>query len=226
MHRGLGEEARRLREDSGIARLALAEAAGVDEAYIRRIEDGRARPSFETYARLATALGADFRAHLYPTTGPSIRDRHQARIAEYVLSRLHPRWRSFQEVVVRHPARGWIDLVLHEPAEACVVAVEIQSALPRLEQLLRWSADKAASLPSWEGYAHVGAVSQTSRLMLIRSTRATRSVGREFARQLELAYPAHPQDAVSALTGTHRWPGAAVVWVDLRPDAVRLIARR
>lgn len=226
LHRSLGEEARRLREDAGVPRTALAAAAGIDEAYIRRIEDGRARPSLETYARLATALGADLGARLYPKTGPAIRDRHQARIAEFLLGQLHPRWRPFQEVVVRHPARGWIDLVLHEPAEGSLVAVEIQSALPRLEQLLRWSAEKAASLPSWEGFAHLGPISSTSRLLVVRSTRATRTIGREFALQLETAFPAHPQDAMAALTGRRVWPGAALLWIDLRPGAVRFIARR
>ena len=226
LHRTLGEEARRLREDAGIPRTTLASAAGVDEGFLRRIEDGRARPSLETYARLANAVGADLTAHLYPNTGPAIRDRHQARIAEFLLAQLHPRCQSYSEVAVRQPARGWIDLVLHEPREASVIAVEIQSNLPRLEPLLRWSEQKAMSLPSWEGFAHLGAVMTTSRLLVVRSTRATRTVGREFARQIESAYPAHPQDALGSLTGTHQWPGAAWLWVDLRPGAARFLTRR
>jgi transcriptional regulator with XRE-family HTH domain len=226
IHRTLGEEALRLREDAGIPRTTLATAAGVDEAYLRRIEDGRARPSLETYARLGTAIGADLAAHLYPNAGPAIRDRHQARIAEQLLLELHSRWRPYQEVAVRQPARGWIDVVLHEPRDGLLVAVEIQSALPRLEQLLRWSQQKASSLTSWDGFAHLGPISATSNLLVVRSTRATRSVGSEFARQLQSAYPAHPQDAMSALTGIHPWPGAAVLWVDVRTNAVRFIGHR
>jgi hypothetical protein len=51
-------------------------------------------------------------------------------------------------------------------------------------------------------------------------------VGREFERQLAAAYPAHPADAIAALTGTSAWPGAALVWAEIERDRVRFIARR
>lgn len=226
MHRVLGEEVHRLREDAGLARRVLADAASVDNAFLRRIEDGAARASFETYARLATVLGADLNAHLYPNTGPTIRDRHQARILEWLLGQVHSRWLRFTEVAVRQPARGWIDLVLFDATERCLVATEIQSGLPRLEQIVRWSDDKAASLPSWEGYAHLGPVTTTSKMLIVRSTRGTREIGRDFARQLEAAYPAHPQDAIAALTGTRPWPGPVLMWLDVRSDQVRFVGRR
>lgn len=184
VHRVLGEDLRRLREDAALTRAALADAAGVDATYLARIEDGLVNPSFETYARLSAALGADFGAHLYPNTGPAIRDRHQARILEWLLGQRHPRWSPYTEVAVRRPARGWIDLVLHDRAAACVVATEIQSTVARIEQLVRWSSEKASSLPSWEGHAQLGPVSTTSSLLVIRATRATRAIGRDFARQL------------------------------------------
>jgi hypothetical protein len=38
LHRGLGEDVRRFREDAGVSRRQLSEAAGVDAAYLRRIE--------------------------------------------------------------------------------------------------------------------------------------------------------------------------------------------
>jgi len=222
----LGEDVRRLREDAGLTRAALAEASGVDATYLARIEDGLVNPTLETYARLSVALGADLGAHLYPNTGPAIRDRVQARILEWLLGQLHPRWSRFAEVAVRQPSRGWIDLVLHDRDAACVVATEIQSGLGRLEQLVRWSGEKAASLPSWEGYAHLGPVSTVSRLLIVRSTRTTTAIGRQFAAQLELAYPAHPEDAIAALTGTRPWPGPALIWVDLRADPIRFVRHR
>ena len=226
LHRVLGEDARRLREDAGLTRAALAEAAGVDATYLARLEEGTVNPSLEAYARLSVALGADLAAHLYPNTGPAIRDRHQARILEWLIGLLHPRWRSFTEVAVLRPARGWIDLVVHDRTAGTLLAVEIQSTLGRLEQLIRWSEEKTASLPSWDGYPQLGPIETTSRLLLVRSTRAARSIGREFVGQLGLAYPAHPQDAIAALTGTRPWPGPALVWVDVRPDAIRLIRHR
>jgi transcriptional regulator with XRE-family HTH domain len=224
-HRSLGEDLRRLRADAGLSLRALAVAAGVDPAFLGRIEDGVARASIETYARLSVALGADLAARLYPTTGPTIRDRHQARILEALLGQLHHRWRAYPEVAVRHPARGWIDMVLHESTVGIVLAVEIQSQLSRLEQLIRWSGEKAVSLPSWEGFAQLGPVT-VSKVLIVRSTRTTREIGQEFGRQLEVAYPAHPEDALASLTGQRPWPGDAQLWVDLGPRGVRFMTRR
>lgn len=226
VHRNMGEDVRRLREDAGVSRRQLADAAGIDVAFLRRIEDGSERPSIDTYARLSTALGADLSTRLYPNTGPATRDRHQARILEALLGTLHPRWSPHPEVAVRHPARGWIDLVLHANRESQLVATEIQSDLRRLEQLLRWFPEKVASLPSWEGWAHLGEVDAPSRLLIVRSTKATRTIGREFERQLAAAYPAHPADAIAALKGTTAWPGAALVWAEIEPGRVRFIERR
>jgi transcriptional regulator with XRE-family HTH domain len=226
LHRGLGEDVRRLREDAAVTRAALAQATGVDLTYLGRIEEGMVRPTLETYARLAAGLGADLVSRLYPNTGPTIRDRHQARVLEWLLGQLHPRWRPYPEVAVRNPARGWIDVLLHDPAAGCLITTEIQSELSRLEQMVRWSGEKRASLPSWEGYAQLGPIATTSSLLIVRSTRTTRTIGREFARQLEAAYPAHPEDAIAALTGSRSWPGSAVIWVDVRPDVIRFVRRR
>jgi len=223
--RYLGEDVHRLREDAGMTRARLADAAALDRTFVGRIEDG-ATGSLETYVKLAMVLGADFAARLYPNTGPTIRDRHQATILEALLPRLGPNWARFPEVAVRRPARGWIDLVLHDRRSGTVVAVEIQSTLNRLEQLIRWSGEKAASLPSWDAFAQLGAVTAVSQLLVVRSTRSTRALGREYHGQLEASFPAHPGDAVDALAGTRAWPGAALVWVDVRAGAVRFLARR
>jgi transcriptional regulator with XRE-family HTH domain len=214
-HAALAEDLVRLREDAGVSRSRLAHEAGVDRRYLDRIETGAERPSLETYQRLASALGADLGARLYPNTGPTMRDRHQARMLELLLQELHPRWLPFTEVAVRRPSRGWIDAVLHDPAALLAIASELQSELRRLEQIVRWSAEKAASLPSWEGWSHLGDEPRVSQLLVVRRTRATRAIGTEFARQLRVAYPAHPDDALTSLTGTGPWPGAAMVWIEL-----------
>ena len=81
----------RLRDDAGLTRAELSRGSGVDSSFLARVESGTATPSFETYALLAAALGADLSVRLYPNTGPAIRDRHQARILEALLAMLHPR---------------------------------------------------------------------------------------------------------------------------------------
>jgi transcriptional regulator with XRE-family HTH domain len=226
IHRNLGDDVRRLREDAGISRARLAEAAGIDLAFLCRMEEGRERPSIDTYAKVSVALGSDLSSRLYPNTGPAIRDRHQARMLEALLAILDPRWKAYPEVAVRRPSRGWIDVVLHMPSEHRIVATEIQSDLARLEQLLRWFVEKVAALPSWDSWSSLGEVAYVSRLLVVRSTRSTRATGREFERQIAAAYPAHPQDAIASLRGTGLWPGPALIWAELETDRVRFIARR
>lgn len=225
-HATLAEDLLRLRSDAGVSRASLARASQVDRRYLARIEAGSVRPSLETYQRLATALGADLSARLYPNTGPAIRDRFQGRILELTLREAHPRYGRFTEVRVTSPVRGWIDLVLHDPAAHIAIADEIQSELRRLEQLIRWSAAKADALPSWDGWPHLGDRPATSRLLVVRRTRATQAVARDLERQLRVAYPAHPDDALASLTGTAPWPGPALVWVVLDGARTRFATGR
>ncbi|MBI2782459.1 MAG: helix-turn-helix transcriptional regulator [Chloroflexi bacterium] len=222
----LVEDLERLCADAGVPLETLATAAGVPGSYLRRIMAGKAHPSLETYSKLAAPLGADLATRIYPNTGPTVRDRHQARIVEAFLQILHPRWKPATEVAVRQPARGWIDVVLHEPREALVAAVEIESDIRRLEQQLRWARMKADSLPSSDAWPRHGDPPRTSQLLIVRRTRATRQTALEFARQLALAYPAHPEDALAALTGTAAWPGSAMLWAQINLDRVRFVPSR
>jgi len=221
----LGDELRRLREDAGLTRVAVARVSGVDDAFIGRIEDGGERPSIETLVRLGTVLGADLHVRLYPTTGPLIHDRHQARIVETLLAALHPRWHAFTEVAVRRPSRGWVDVALHDATASLLVATEIESELRRLEQVVRWSTEKAGSLPSWQGWERIGSP-DVSRLLVVRRTRATRRVATEFAGQLRVAYPAHPDDALAALGKADPWPGPSLVWAVIDGRGTRLVGGR
>jgi transcriptional regulator with XRE-family HTH domain len=210
--RDLAQQVSRLCDDAGLTQRALADAAGLARSYVGRILAGDARPSLETYGRVGAVLGADLAMRYYPHTGPVIRDRHQARMLEALLAILHVRWHAFLEVAVRRPGRGWIDAALHDPRASLLVATELQSELRRLEQIVRWSAEKAASLPSWDGWVGLGAETQVSRLLVVRRTRATRAVAADFAAQIQAAYPAHPDDALAALAGTAPWPGPSLVW--------------
>jgi transcriptional regulator with XRE-family HTH domain len=225
-HGTLKDDLVRLRDDAGITRAALARTARVDATFLARIEDGSERPSIETYQRLAAALGADLSTRIYPNTGPAVRDRHQARILEVTLAAAHPRWQPFLEVGVREPVRGSIDLALHDLGAHVLVATEIESELRRIEQQIRWSMDKAAALQSWEGWAHLDDRPHISRLLIVRRTRVTRAVVSEFERQIRTAYPAHPNDALAALTGTAPWPGPAMVWALVDGARTRLLSGR
>jgi len=83
---------------------------------------------------------------------------------------------------------------------------------PNTGPLVRWSAEKADALPSWAGWGDLGPPPQIRRLLVVRRTRATRAVAADFAGQLRIAYPAHPDDALTALTkASTAWPGPAMV---------------
>jgi len=213
----LGEDLRRLRLDAGVSTSELADVVGVHRSYIARIEAGLARPSVPVLTAIGVALGADLSLRYFPGSGPRLHDRFQAEMIETLLRRLHGRWQPGLEVAVDRPVRGVIDLTLADRASPTVVAAEAQSELRRLEQQIRWASEKA------DGLAHrladedaAGSGHPVSRLLILRSTVATRDLARRYASTLSTAYPARTADVISALTTpAGPWPGAGIVWVRL-----------
>jgi transcriptional regulator with XRE-family HTH domain len=212
----LGDEVRRLRSDAGITLAALGRAVGVDPAHLGRIERGLARPSIDLLMRLGVALGADLSLRFFAGIGPRLHDRFQAPMVEALLNALHPRWTARVEVPVGDPARGVVDAVLDDGIERVSVVAESCSEISRLEQVLRWSADKAdqyatrSSSDPWAG----GEGRRVSRLLVVRSTRQNREIARRYRATLTAAYPARTHDAVAALTsGSVPWPGPSIVWM-------------
>ncbi|HEY3522107.1 MAG TPA: hypothetical protein VGK63_00250 [Candidatus Limnocylindrales bacterium] len=116
--------------------------------------------------------------------------------------------------------------MLQDERARIVVAGDVVSALKRVEQLVRWSTEKANSLPSWEGWADVDTETHVSRLLVVRWTRANREAAKAASPQLRLAYPVDPDDAVDSLTGTASWPGTALIWSRTDRGAVRLVGGR
>jgi hypothetical protein len=101
----------------------------------------------------------------------------------------------------------------------------VQTRIDRLEQSIRWSSDKARSLPSSDIWPPVGEP-VVHRLLVLRSTAATREVARRFESTLRTAYPARAHDIHAALmTAETPWPGDGILWADLRGDAVRILDR-
>jgi transcriptional regulator with XRE-family HTH domain len=226
LRRSVGAELRRLREDGGLTRAAVASAAGIDPSYMTRIEDGRREAGYEVLAAVGAVLGADLSVRLFPNTGPTIHDRTQAPMGEALLRVLHARWLPSPEVPVLRPARGVIDLALHDQAARILVATELQGALRRLEQQIRWHREKELSLPSsnlWR-WAASDADPVTSRLLVVRSTVETRRLARELEETLRAAYPAGVADIVAALTSaTAPWPGPGIAWMRVEGDRADLL---
>jgi hypothetical protein len=125
-------------------------------------------------------------------------------------------------VSVTRPARGVVDAVFEQAVERVLVVSEAYSVISRLEQQIRWSADKATSIgssslvgpsPDWS----------VSRLLILRSTATNRDLTRAFEATLRAAYPAPTRSAVMALTAGEPWPGDAIIWVRIEGDVVELL---
>jgi hypothetical protein len=174
---------------------------------------------------LATALGMEASLRLYQATGPRIHDRVQAPILEALFGIAHEDWRRRLEVGVNRPARGVIDAVFHDPGCRDVVATEVQGQLRRVEQQLRWAGLKADSLPSASGWPWVdGATPRVHRLLVLRSTAATREIVSSLPEVFRAAYPVKERDAYEALTHAAKpWPGNAMLWADLDGKTARIL---
>ena len=79
------------------------------------------------------------------------------------------------------PFIGVIDIVLTDRSSPVTIAVEVYSELRRLEQQIRWSAEKADGLTSRLSRDDPASPRTVSRLLVLRSTTATREIARTFA---------------------------------------------
>jgi hypothetical protein len=61
------------------------------------------------------------------------------------------------------------------------------------------------------------------RLLILRSTTATREIAREFSSTLATAYPARTSDVVEALSHGKSWPGDGIIWVRVERGAGELL---
>ena len=216
--RDLGGQLRTTRLDAGISLRALGRATRLDPSHILRVERGERNPSLDAVVALATALGHDASVRLFPSSGPRLRDHVQVRMLEALLAILHPRWTARLEVPVYRPVRGVIDVVLSDAEAGQLVAGEGHSQLRAFEEQLRRAREKADAVPSARGYPWTSDDEEPriSRLLLLRSTTATRDLVRSLPATFRSAYPAGGRDAYDALTTAGSpWPGAALIWVDV-----------
>ncbi len=218
----LGRDLFQIRTDAAATHGQVARLAGIDRSYYSRIESGIANPSIETLTAISVALGADVSIRFYPGTGPRLTDRHQARMIETLLRTLSTSWQPHLEVPVSRPVRGVIDLVLERRADGFLVAAEAYSELRRLEQQIRWSAEKASALGS-SALVGPGPQPDVSTLLILRSTTSTRGLARQFESTLKASYPARTTAVVDALRAGSPWPGPGIIWIRIEGERVELL---
>ncbi|MFH1474585.1 MAG: helix-turn-helix transcriptional regulator [Chloroflexota bacterium] len=229
VRRWFGADLQRICDDAGLSHAALARAARVSADTVSRLARGKRDASVETLARISLALGAELSIRLVPGAGIPIHDAVQARMVEAFVASLHRRWVAHLEVAVRTPARGSIDLVLADRDGMDLVAAEFQSDMRRAEQAIRWSNEKAVALSTTELYRMAAAAAAeagpptVNRLLVLRSTATTRAIVRELPLAFQSAYPTPAVDAVAAIRGGTRWPGSAIVWMQVHGRVAHLM---
>ena len=114
--------------------------------------------------------------------------------------------------------RGVADLVLTDRSRPILVIGEAQSEFRRIEQQLRWIAEKA------DAFTSEARGTPVSRLLILRSTEATRDIARRYSATLSAAYPARTADTVDALIDGKPWPGAGIVWMRVDRGTAALLA--
>lgn len=211
----VGDEVLRLRLDAGVSLRELGASTGLDPSHLARIEKGQANASLEALTAISVALGADLSLRFYAGTGPRIRDRFQAPMVEALLRSLDARWAARLEVPIPRPVRGIVDLVLTDRTDLTTVIGEAQSELRRREQQLRWFAEKANALSTGGR--------PPSRLLIVRSTEATREIARRYATTPRTAYPARTSDVSDSLTSDAAWPGDGLIWMRLEHGSAELL---
>lgn len=214
-----------MREDAGVSLAGLADVVGVHKSHLARIESNQVEPSLRVLTAIGVALGADLSVRYFPGHGPRLHDRFQAAMIETFLRALDPRWEVELEVPITRPARGVIDIVIADRSSSSTVAGEVHSELRRLEQQIRWGAEKADGLATRLGDGDpFGPPRDISRLLVLRSTVATREIARLYEATLAAAYPARTHDVVLALTTpTGPWPGPGIVWMHLHGTVTTLM---
>jgi hypothetical protein len=213
--------------EAGLSIREVAAAAGIDWSHLARVEAGERDLSQAAMVAVTAVIGCDTSIRFYPSSGPRVRDRHQARMIEALLAVLHPRWQPRLEVPVHRPVSGVIDVVLQDRETETVVAGEAHSLVSAVDAQVRWANRKADALPSAEGWPwaeDVGASPHVSRLLLLRSTEATRALVRSLPETFRAAYPAASSDAWAALTTSGvAWPGPAVMWAAIDGHDTRVL---
>ena len=175
-----------------------------------------AKPAWRSLHRVAAALGADVSLRIYPNTrtaDPRSPSRHgwSKRSCTSLPADLGSPRRGRRS---SGPFGASSMSCSPDRRDGRIVSVEAQSELRRLEQQIRWAAEKTDALPSaaiWP--ARRRRPPWRCRGSCSCGRRRTRELARSFASTLAAAYPADPRASRSARRSDPPWPGNGIVWV-------------
>ncbi|MGQ0607989.1 MAG: helix-turn-helix domain-containing protein [Chloroflexota bacterium] len=120
--RPVGKDVRTARIAAGASKAHASRRAGVSRSTWERVEQGSPHTTLATLCAVTDAVGLDLVIRAYPGRGPSLRDRGQATIAQYLATEAHAAWKIGIEVTSGDFGQA-TDQVLYGPTE--IAAVEI-----------------------------------------------------------------------------------------------------
>ena len=183
IHTSLARVCRDRRTRLGITQAQLGQRAGLDRAYIAKIERGRANPTFDAAERIVRALGleVDLLVEQPMIIGErTSSDRVHGWCSGYVDRRLVSRgWLTAREERIDAAdgrAVGWIDLLAFDPLTATLLIIEIKSRLDDIravERQLGWYERHALLVAKRNGWSPRRVV---SCLLLLHSEQVERSL--------------------------------------------------
>jgi transcriptional regulator with XRE-family HTH domain len=209
-----GEEVREIRLRAGVSQSAVAQTIDVSRSVICRIEQGDPNVSSRIRARVAAALGAEFRIAVYPSNAPLIHDAAHARIIERVLRQRHPTWRPTVEATVPGPGRRSTDLRMDRASD--VVLMEVETRIGAFEAILRELAEKRRAV------AELTPGKRTHVVLVLPPTRHHRDLVASHPSIVAAAFPAPEEKLVRALESADaEWPGDGILWIDAAPEPTK-----
>jgi transcriptional regulator with XRE-family HTH domain len=193
-----GEEFRTTRIGLGLSQAFVAQASGLSQSQVSRIERGvLATVSIEQLCRIASVLGLDLSVKLYPGGAP-LRDQGQANLIDrfrpYVRAPLG--LRSEVPVPIDGDRRAW-DLQIVGAAQ--LVGVEAETRIIDSQALQRRIALKARD-------SNIEQV-----ILLVSDTRANRAAIRAAEASFREMFPIPARDALRALREGHDPGGWAII---------------
>ncbi len=200
-----GEDYRELRLRIGVSQRAVAIAIDVDRSVITRLEQGDSSVGPAIRARACAVLGADFRMQLYPERSAMIYDAAHARLVERVIAMAATDWKVEPEASL--PGRRSVDLCLW--SALCVVLVEVESRIRRLEEIQReLHAKREAARVRFRSDRCVHVV------LAVPPTHHHRALVRAHPALVAATFPVRATEIRHALAAPRQpFPGDGILWV-------------
>jgi transcriptional regulator with XRE-family HTH domain len=191
-------EIRECRTARNLSQTSVAEALGISDSTLSRIERGELPSvSFVTIASLLSVLGLELSARAYPT-GHGIRDRAQLVLLERLRTRVSPEltWRTEVPLPIQGDLRAW-DAALIAPG--LTIGIDAETRLRDVQAVDRRVMLKLRD-SGWD-----------RAILLVAATRTNRLVLGEFGPALRANFPIPGRSTLGALANGTDPGGNSVV---------------